>query len=189
MTAHDAQLRALRDNLTVAIKRDLARPRRRARFVAVIAAGALTAGTGVAAATGVLFADPKPDPAVPAVADWVYYSHLSSGASAGGGPVLARPRPAALARTNRATEEALRVRGITARCGGDASHPLACYLPSGDPVPADDLNAALASLEGAHVLESSADNYEIRPLSDAEARQWLCDHPSQRPEGDATPTC
>jgi hypothetical protein len=192
MTSSDADVRALRDALIPAIERDLARTRRRPRrraLVPLAIGGTLLAGTGAAAATGVLFADPKPDPTVPAAPEWAYLSHDPSSSTGQGGPVIMRPRSEALARTNRATEAALLERGITARCGSVAAHPLACYLPSGDPVPAEDLNAALTSLEGADVLESSRDNYEIRPLTEAEARRWLCDHPEQRPAGEGGGDC
>jgi hypothetical protein len=185
--ATDSGVRALRDALVPAIERDLAGPRRRVtrRAAAPLAVfGTLLAGTGGAAATGVLFDDPKPNRDVPAVAEWMYFSHLSHSPEGPDlGPVLVRPKPEALARTNRATEEALRERGITARCGAYEGHPLACHLPGGEPVPAPEQAEALASLEGADVLESSPANYDMRRLTDAEARRWLCEHPDQRPAG------
>lgn len=151
----------LRGALLEAIEADLGRPRVRRRLALPLAlVTMLLAGTGVAAATGVIFAEPRPDPAVPAVPEW--QAHAIDPRTGTGGPVEVRPRPEALARTNRATEAALRARGITARCGSDPAHPLACYLPGGAPVAGEDLNAALTSLQGADVLESSPDNFEYR---------------------------
>lgn len=169
----------VRDALVPATTRDLhrraARRDRGRRFVAVAAAGVL-AGTGVAAATGVLFAPPRPDPAVPAVAPWTYAPQNPY--ASGGGPVLMRHRPAALARANRAAEARLGTAGVTARCGTDPGHPLACFGPDGSPVPAAKLGPVLAGMDDA------AADYEFRPLSPADAHAWLCTHPSQRPGAD-----
>ena len=179
MTAHDPDVRALRDALMPAIERDLARGRRlRSRLalpLAVLATAA--AGTGVAAATGVIFAEPKVPAHVPAVPEWEYFSTHPWSPDGEGGPVLMRPKPEALDRTLRALEAKLADRGITARCGEDEAHPQACYLPSGDLVPAEDQFAALRALDGPELLESSKDNYEIRFLTEEEARRWLCEHP------------
>ncbi len=180
MSQPDADVRALRDALVPAVRRDLAgRRRRRSRRVTIPLAVCATAvaGTGVAAATGVIFADPKV-PDVPAAQEWMYYSHDPTSPERTGGPVIMRPRPEAVARTNRAMEGALRERGITARCGEDKAHPLACYLPSGDQVPGTVQAEAEASLDGPDVLGWPG-NSEVRPLSDAEARQWLCDNADQ----------
>ena len=68
---------------------------------------AAPATTGVAAATGVIFAPPKPDRAVPAVAEWTYYA-AQPVRRHGRGPVLMRDRPEALARENREAEAAAR---------------------------------------------------------------------------------
>jgi hypothetical protein len=170
---------AVRDALVPATARDLRRRtvrRTRGVRVAVLATAGVVASTGVAAATGVLFAPPQPDPAVPAVAPWTYaaqnpYAH-------GGGPVLLRHRPEALARDNRAAEAGLAERGVTARCGTDPGHPLACFLPGGDPVPAAELGPVLVGLDDA------AADYDVRALSAAEAHAWLCAHPTQRPGAD-----
>jgi hypothetical protein len=181
MTSIDSDVCAVRDALLPAARRDLARaggrgPSRRAGIPLAICA-TLVAGGAAAAATGVIFADPKVDPAVPAAAEWEYFAHHPWSPTGEGGPVVMRPKPEALARTNRAQEKALLARGITAQCGTDTAHPLACYLPSGDIVPGDDAAAAYAALEGDDVLESSRDHYEIRFLSEAEGRRWRCDHP------------
>ena len=190
MTHTDPDVRALRDALVPAIERDLARPRRRfTRRLAVPAliAGTVAAGTGVAAATGVIFAEPKVDPDVPAAAEWMFHDHDPTRPERTGGPVIMRPRAEAVARTNRATERALLARGVTARCGEDRAHYLACYLPDGDQVDATVQAEAMASLEGADNLEGAPANYEIRELSETEAREFLCAHPEQRREGfDAT---
>ena len=178
MTGHDPDVRAVRDVLLPAIERDVARGRRfRSRLalpVAVLATAA--AGTGVAAATGVIFAEPKVDPDVPAAQEWMYFEHDPSSPERSGGPVLMRYKPEAVERTNRATERALADRGVTARCGEDEAHQLACYQPGGEPVPAALLAEALRSLDGPDILEWPG-NAEIKPLSREEARQWLCEHP------------
>ena len=173
MTAHDPDVRAVRDALLPAIERDSARGRRlRSRLaipVAVLATAA--AGAGVAAATGVIFAEPKVDESVPAAQEWMFFEHDPSSPEGSGGPVLMRYKPEAVERTNRATERALAERGVTARCGEDEAHQLACYLPDGEPVPAQVHAEALASLEGPDVLEWPG-NAEIRPLTEEEAREW-----------------
>jgi hypothetical protein len=170
----------VRAALVPAAHRDLRRRaahRRRLRLGAALALALLAATTGVAAATGLIFAPPKPDPAVPAVAEWTYYSQNPYGH--GGGPVLLREHPEALARDNRAAEAALAKAGVTARCGTDPGHPLACFLPSGDPVPAAQMGPVLAI--GA---ANGAADYDIKPLTPAQARAWLCTHPEQRPGAD-----
>lgn len=181
MTAHDPDVRAVRDALLPAVRHDLARPRRRpGRRAALVLAACTTAaaGTGVAAATGVIFADPKVPADVPAVAEWMYFSHDPTSPAREGAPVLMRPRAEALERTNRATERELLERGVVARCGEDTAHPLACHLADGEQVAAPVHAEALAALHGRDILEWPG-NSEIRPLSEAEARQWLCDHPDQ----------
>ena len=80
-----------------------------------------------------IFAPPKLDRTVPAVAEWTYYAHNPFGG--GDGPVLLRHRAEALQRLNRQAEALLARNGVTARCGTDPDHPRACFLPTGDPVP------------------------------------------------------
>lgn len=170
----------VRAALVPAMHRDLRRlraRRRRARLGAVVALALLTATTGVAAATGLIFAPPKPDPAVPAVAEWTYYSQNPYGH--GGGPVLLREHPAALARDNRAAEAALAEAGVTARCGTDPGHPLACYLADGDPVPAERMGPVLSI-----AAADGPEDFDVRSLTPAQARAWLCTHPAQRPGAD-----
>jgi hypothetical protein len=170
----------VRAALVPATHRDLRRHRvrgRRVRLGAAIGLAAIAATTGVAAATGLIFAPPKPDPAVPAVAEWTYYSQNPYGH--GGGPVLLRERPASLARANRASEAALAEAGVTARCGTDPSHPLACFLPSGDPVPAEQMGPVLSIAASAGPAD-----FDVKPLTSAQARAWLCTHPAQRPGAD-----
>jgi hypothetical protein len=111
------------------------------------------------------------DDSVPVVAEWTYYSSNPYGH--GEGAVLMRRHPESLAKANRTTEAALAARGVTARCGTDPGHPLACFLPSGDLV-----NAIPT------VIEDGPQDYDIKPLSAAEAHAWLCTHPSQRPGAD-----
>jgi hypothetical protein len=97
--------------------------------------------------------------------------------AAGSGPVLMRHHPEALARENRASEAELAAHGVTARCGTDPGHPLACFLPSGAPVAAEDLGPVLERA-------ASAGDYDLRALTPAAAHAWLCAHPSQRPGAD-----
>jgi hypothetical protein len=177
MTTPDPVL-AIRAELVSATRRDLRRGERLRRRAATAAAGiaVLAAGTGVAAATGVLFAPPQIDHSVPVVEEWTYYTHNPFG-DARSGPVLMRHRPAALARENRANEAELAAHGVTARCGIDSGHPLACFLPSGAPVAAEDLGPVLER-------DATAGDYDIRALTPAAAHAWLCDHPSQRPGAD-----
>ena len=59
----------------------------------------------------------------------------------------------------------------------DPDHPRACFLPSGDPVPGSQLGPVLSLAEG------PAD-YDVKPLTAAEAHAWLCSHPAQRPGAD-----
>jgi hypothetical protein len=165
----------VRAALLPALERDLRRRRPRRAPVTVALLIAATATTGVAAATGVIFAPPKPDRSVPAVAEWTYYAHNPFGG--GEGAVLLRDRPEALARLNRETETLLARNGVTARCGTDPDHPRACFLPSGDPVPVSQLGPVLSLTEG------PAD-YDVKPLSAADAHAWLCSHPTQRPGAD-----
>jgi hypothetical protein len=164
----------VRAALIPALERDLRR-RRPARKVAVLTLVAATATTGVAAATGVIFAPPKPDRTVPAVPEWTYYAHDPYGGV--DGPVLMRYRPEALARLNRDAEAVLARNGVTARCGTDPDHPRACFVASGDPVPGSQLGPVLGLADG------PAD-YDVKPLSAADAHAWLCTHPTQRPGAD-----
>ena len=184
-TSDRDDIQILREALIPAIERDLverpgaARGRRRKRRhagTALAVFGVLATSAGVAAATGVLFEDPKPDPAVPNVDPWTYYSSNPYGH--GGGPVLLRYKPGVIERENAAMEKQLADAGVTARCGTDRGHPLACWLPSGDLV-----NIA-GALGPTQVIDESADDFEIRPLTDDEAHDWLCTHPHQRPGAD-----
>ena len=184
MTPIDADVRDVRDALLPAVRRDLARVRRRpARRVLIPAAigATLLAGGGIATATGLLFAEPEHDRAVPDVAEWMYFSHDPADPTGKSGPVLRRPRAEAMARANRATEAELAERGITARCGSYRGHPLACYLPDGKPVPSPAFDEALYESGALRDLESSPESYETRHLTEAQARQWLCEHPRSRP--------
>jgi hypothetical protein len=166
----------VRAALLPALERDLHRRRRPRRALAAVAAlVAVTATTGVAAATGVIFAPPKPDRSVPAVAEWTYHAHDPFGGV--DGPVLMRHRPEALARLNRDAEALLAREGVTARCGTDPDHPRACFLPSGDLVPGSEMGPVLS-------LPDGPGDYDVKPLSAAEARAWLCAHPWQRPGAD-----
>jgi len=72
---------------------------------------------------------------------------------------------------------ALARNGVTARCGGDPAHPLACFLPSGAPVPPSELGPVLG-------LSDGPADYDIKPLTAAQAHAWLCTHPQQRPGAD-----
>jgi hypothetical protein len=180
----DLDVTTVRNALLPAIARDAQRGRRRRRL-RVAGAGALVlvlGSTAVAAATGVIFSAPKVDHSVPAVAEWTYSS--GNPFVKGGGPVLMRRHPESLAKANRTTEAALLVRGVTARCGSDADHPLACFLPSGDPVDGQTMFAAMTRPDGRLVVEDAPQDYDIKPLSAAEAHAWLCAHPQQRPGAD-----
>jgi hypothetical protein len=170
----------VRAALVPAMHRDLRRRnarRRRVRVGAAVALLLLAATTGAAAATGLIFAPPKPDPAVPAVAEWTYYSQNPYGD--GGGPVLMREHPAALARDNRESEAALARAGVTARCGTDPGHPLACFEASGDPVPAEKMDPVLSI-----AAADGPEDYDVKPLTSGQAHAWLCAHPQQRPGAD-----
>jgi hypothetical protein len=167
----DLQVAAVREALLPAIARDAhRRPRPRLRIALVSALVLVLGSTAVAAATGVIFSPPKVDQSVPEVAEWTYFSSNPYGH--GGGAVLMRRHPDSLARANRAAEATLAARGVTARCGTDSGHPLACFLPSGDLV------------DAAPVVAEGPQDYDVKPLSPAEAHAWLCTHPSQRPGAD-----
>jgi hypothetical protein len=179
----DLEVAAVRDALLPAIARDARRRRRpRLRLAAVSALVLVLGSTAVAAATGVIFSAPKVDGSVPPVAEWTYYSSNPYGH--GGGAVLMRRHPESLAKANRTTEAALAARGVTARCGTDPGHPLACFLPSGDPVDSQAMFAAMTRPDGRLVVEDGPQDYDIKPLSGAEAHVWLCTHPEQRPGAD-----
>jgi hypothetical protein len=160
----ETDVAAVRVALLDAIGRE--RPRRRGRWIAGAVAVALLGSAGAAAASGMLFAPPKVDHSVPAVAEWTYFAENPYG---GGGPVLLRRHPDATARINRENEAAL---GNGARCGIDSDHPTACFSPAGDllipPVMGDD----------------RASDYDVKPLTPDEAHAWLCAHPEQRPGAD-----
>ncbi len=95
-----------------------------------------------------------------------------------------RRHPESLAKANRTTEAALAARGVTARCGTDSGHPLACFLASGDPVDPSVMFAATTRPDGRMVVEDGPADYDVKPLSTAEAHAWLCTHPEQRPGAD-----
>lgn len=170
---------AVRGALLDGARRDLRRgaARRRNARLAGFAASAVMAMTGVAAATGVIFAAPKVPGDVPVVPEWNYFSHNPLSQDRSEGPALMRMRPEAAARINGEAEKALAAAGTQAKCGTDPGHPLACFLPSGDLVPGDKIGPAL------NVQQTSAD-YEVRLLSAAEGHAWLCAHPTQRPGAD-----
>jgi hypothetical protein len=168
----ESDVAAVRAAQLPAVARDAARRSRR-RWIAPLAVLVVLAGsTGVAAATGVIWNEPKIDHGVPSVPEWTYYPANPFGH--GEGPALLRLRPGSAARFNRESERAFAAKGITVRCGGDPGHPLACFTPSGDP--ARDLPMT--------VIDLGPDDYAIKPLSEAEGHAWLCDHPSQRPGAD-----
>jgi hypothetical protein len=167
----ESDVAAVRAALLPAIARDAARRSRR-RWIAPLAVAVVLAGsTGVAAATGVIWSDPQVPSDVPSVPEWQYWPSNPFGA--GGGPVLMRAHPDALARVNRATEQALAAKGVTARCGADSGHPLACFAPDGELLPIVETTDTLGPAD-----------YDVKPLSEADAHAWLCDHPAQRPGAD-----
>ena len=168
----ESDVAAVRAALLPAIARDARRPRRGWKLGALVLAVLGLGSTGVAAATGVIWSEPKVDHSVPAVPEWQYYSNNPFGH--GGGPVLMRAHPESLARVNRENEAALAAGGVTARCGGDADHPLACYLPNGELAPPTTIR----------VVDLGPADYDVKPLSDAEAHAWLCAHPEARPGAD-----
>ena len=179
----DSDVAAVRAALLPAIARDARRGHGRRFWVTGLLVAALLGGsTAVAAATGVIWSAPKVDHTVPAVPEWNYYSSNPYGR--GDGPVLMRRRPESLAKANRATEAKLAAKGVTARCGTDAGHPLACFLPSGELVDGAALSAALAGPDGVVRIEEGPQDYDIKPLTTAEAHAWLCTHPTQRPGAD-----
>jgi hypothetical protein len=179
----DSDVAAVRAALLPAIARDARRrPGRRWLAAGVVAAALLGGSTAVAAATGVIWSAPKVDTTVPAVPEWTYWA--SDPYATGGGPVLMRYKPESLARANRATEAKLRAQGVTARCGADAGHSGACFLPSGDPVDSDTMHRALAGPNGVEVVDTGPQDYDVKPLTAAEAHAWLCTHPTQRPGAD-----
>jgi hypothetical protein len=179
----DSDVAAVRAALLPAIARDARRGRGRRLWVAGVSAVALLGGsTAMAAATGVIWSTPKVDHTVPAVPEWTYYS--GNPYAKGGGPVLMRRHPESLAKANRTTEAKLAAKGVTAKCGTDTDHPLACFLPSGEPVDPDTLFGALAGPNGSVIVEDGPQDYDIKPLSAPEAHAWLCAHPTQRPGAD-----
>jgi hypothetical protein len=179
----DSDVAAVRAALLPAIARDARRGHGRRFWVAGVAAVALLGGsTAVAAATGVIWSAPKVDASVPAVPEWTYYS--GNPYAKGGGPVLMRRRPDSLAKANQATEAKLAAKGVTARCGTDAGHPLACFLPNGELVDGATMSAALAGPNGVVMIDEGPRDYDIKPLTAAEAHAWLCTHPTQRPGAD-----
>jgi hypothetical protein len=164
---------AVRAALLPAIARDTHRPRQRGPKLGAAVIVTLALGsTGVAAATGVIWSPPKVPNDIPASPEWQYYSTNPFGH--GDGPVLMRERPEATARLNREWEAALSAKGITASCGVETAHPLACYTPNGD----------LTPIPTGMTIDLGATDYDVKELSDAEAHTWLCEHPTQRPGAD-----
>jgi hypothetical protein len=178
----DHDVAAVRVALLDAIARERPRRRRRPLLAGALTLAVLGSATGALAATGVIFAPPKVDHTVPAVAVWTYYAKNPYGH--GEGPVLMSAHPEALARANHAAEQALAAKGVTAQCGADADHPLACYLPSGDLVDGNTLFAAITRPNGTLINELAPSDYDVKPLSTSEAHAWLCTHPEQRPGAD-----
>ncbi|MDA0163793.1 hypothetical protein OM076_26215 [Solirubrobacter ginsenosidimutans] len=179
----DSDVAAVRAALLPAIARDARRRRGRRLWAAGLAVIALLGGsTAVAAATGVIWSTPKIDAGVPTVPEWTYYAHNPF--SKDGGPVLLHRHPDSLAKANHAMEAKLATAGVTARCGTDAGHPLACFLPSGELVDGATMSAALAGPNGIVVIDEGPQDYDTKPLTAAEAHAWLCAHPTQRPGAD-----
>ncbi len=175
MNRSDEDLLRVRAALMPALEGDLRRRRLPGRMLAALTLLIAVTATTAAAATGLIFAPPKPDRSVPAVAEWTYYAHDPFGG--GDGPVLMRYRVEALQRLNREAEAVLARNGVTARCGTGPDHPRACLGPSGDPAPGSQLGPVLS-------LAYGPGDYDVKPLSPAEAHAWLCAHPAQRPGAD-----
>jgi hypothetical protein len=95
-----------------------------------------------------------------------------------------RRHVASLAATDEAVQRALAARGVTARCGSDPGHPLACFLPNGDPVDGATLIAAMTRPNGRLIDDPGPGDYDIRSLTSTQAHAWLCAHPAQRPGAD-----
>jgi hypothetical protein len=167
----ESDVAAVRAALLPAIARDARRPRRGWKVGALVLVVLGLSSTGVAAATGIIWSDPKVPQHVPAVPEWQFYS--GNPFERGGGPVLMRAHPDALARVNRNAEQAFAAQGVAARCGGDPGHPLACFAPNGDLLPITVTTDTLGPPD-----------YDVKPLTDAEAHAWLCAHPTQRPGAD-----
>lgn len=181
----DPAVTAVRNVLVPSLERDVRRSRRRGRQLrvgAVTAAAVLGTTAVAAAASGLIFAPPNVDHSVPVVATWTYAA--GNPFTADPGPVLMRRHPGSQAAANRTTEAALAAQGVTARCGEDAGHPAACFLPSGDQVDGTAMFAALTRPDGTLVSPDRASDYDIRPLTSTEAHAWLCAHPAQRPGAD-----
>jgi hypothetical protein len=168
----DSDVAAVRAALMPAIGRDARRTRRGWRLGALVLVALGLGSTGVAAATGAIWAEPKIDHSVPAVPEWQYWSRNPFGD--GGGPVLMRAHPEALERLNRDTERAFKAQGVTARCGGDPDHELACF----------DREGQLLGIPPGLTIALGPADYDVKPLTEAEAHAWLCAHPTQRPGAD-----
>jgi hypothetical protein len=179
----DSDVAAVRAALLPAIARDARRRRGPRLWVAGLAVSVLLAGsTAVAAATGVIWSAPKVDASVPVVPEWSYYAHNPF--SKDDGAVLMRRHPDSLAKANQAMEAQLAAAGVTARCGTDAGHPLACFLPSGALVDGNATAAAMTAVDGITIFGDPAKDYDIKRLTAAEAHAWLCTHPTERPGAD-----
>jgi hypothetical protein len=179
----DPDVAAVRAALLPAIARDARRGHGRRFWIAGLLVAALLGGsTAVAAATGVIWSAPKVDASVPAVPEWMYASRNPF--TKDEGPVLVRRHPDSLAKANQAMEAKLAAAGVTARCGTDAGHPLACFQPSGELVDGDAMAAAMADVDGVVIFGDGLKDYDIKPLTAAEAHAWLCTHPTQRPGAD-----
>jgi hypothetical protein len=143
------------------------------RSLAVALAAFLAISAAAAASSSIWLARPQLDPRVPAAPEWQFYPHDPYG-DPSSGPVLLRIHPAWVAAANRRDTEQLRARGIPgARCGIDRRHPLACYQADGrliayiDPTP-----------------DPGPTNVDVRRLSSAQARAWLCAHRAADPATD-----
>ena len=175
----ESDVAAVRAALLPAIARDAARRSRRgARIAPLTTIAVLLAGsTAVAAATGVIWSAPKVDHSVPAVARVAVLRQATRTGTASG-PVLMRRAPATSLRAGQPETRAGlgrqgRHRPLRRRPG-----PPLRVLP-----PERRLRAAVS--EGIEVIDLGPADYDIKPLSDAEAHAWLCAHPTQRPGADA----
>ena len=116
-----------------------------------------------------IWSEPKVDDSVPVVPEWQYYSQE---------PVRPRRRPGADARAsprrwrrlNRATRG--RARGQWRRPRAAAATPATRW-----PVTSRAASSRARHLAGASVDLGPAD-YDVKPLTDAEAHAWLCAHPT-----------
>ncbi len=172
----ESDVAAVRAALLPAIARDAARRSRRRWIAPLTMIAVLLAGsTAVAAATGVIWSEPKVDHSVPAVPEWQYYSKNPYGH--GEGPVLLREHPEATARMNRTH----RARPWPPRASPPAA---AATRTTAAPVSSRAGSYAPPRRRRSEVIDLGPADYDVKPLSDAEAHAWLCAHPTQRPGAD-----